>query len=82
MLPGDGWDGFGEVTRRGLLALGVAGLVTVDDVGARKRKKKRRRKRKRKKNGTGGPGNTPGPVLPVLRPFPQQLTYGAVRPSR
>lgn len=69
-----------QVTRRSLLALGAASVLASDDAEARKRKKKHRRKRK--KGDKGSSGNTPGPDLPALRPFPQQLTYGAVRPSQ
>ena len=77
----DRWDALGQVTRRSLLALSAASLFPNDNVGARKRKKKHHRKRK--KGGKGGTGNTPGPVLPVLRAFPQQLTYaGAILPSQ
>ena len=74
------WDEIGGITRRTVLALGAVSLVVREDAEARKRKKKRRRKRK--KGGKGGAGATPGPVLPVLRPFPQHLPYGEVRPSR
>ena len=77
----DRWDEIGQVTRRGLLALGAASLLISDDAEARKHKKKKRR-RKRKKRGEGGSGAIPGPVLPVLRPFPQHLTDGEVRPSQ
>lgn len=80
MSSADQWGSLSYLTRRGVLALGAASLLTIDDASARKGKKKRRRKRK--KGGKGGLGNTPGPVLPVLRLFPQQLTYGAIRPSR
>lgn len=76
----DGWGGLGQLSRRGLLTLGAASLLPIDAAEARKRGKKRRRKRK--KGGKGGNGNTPPAVLPVFRPFPQQLTYGAIRPSR
>jgi endo-1,4-beta-D-glucanase Y len=77
----DRWDEIGQVTRRSLLALSAASLLASDDGEARKHKKKKRR-RGRKKGGKGGSGDTPGPVLPVLRPFPQHLDYGEVRPSR
>jgi endo-1,4-beta-D-glucanase Y len=79
MSPGERRDGIAQITRRGLLALTAASLVAIEDAEARKGKKKRR---KRKKGGQGGPGTIPGAVLPALRPFPQQLGYGDVRPSR
>jgi endo-1,4-beta-D-glucanase Y len=79
----DRWDEIGQVTRRSLLALGAASLLASGDAEARKHKKKKKKhRRKRKKGGKGGAGNMPGPVLPALRPFPQQLTYGEVRPSQ
>ncbi|MDQ2653535.1 MAG: glycosyl hydrolase family 8 [Chloroflexota bacterium] len=81
MPPDDRWDEIGQLTRRGLLALGAASLLAIDDAEARKHKKKKRR-HKRKKRGKGESGNTPGPVLRVQRPFPQHLDYGEVRPSR
>jgi endo-1,4-beta-D-glucanase Y len=76
----DRWGGRGQITRRGLLAISAASVLANDDADGRKGKKKRRRRRK--KGGQGGPGNAPGPILPALRPFPQQQAYGAVRPSR
>jgi endo-1,4-beta-D-glucanase Y len=74
------------VTRRGLIASPLAALLVPADADARKKKRrkhKKRRRRKRKKQGQGGQGGTHGQVLPVRRPFPQQLTYGnAILPSR
>ncbi|MEZ4561609.1 MAG: glycosyl hydrolase family 8 [Thermomicrobiales bacterium] len=77
MLLDDHWGEMGRATRRSLLALGATSLLAFDDSEARKRKHKNRKKRRRrrKKGGHAGTGNTPGPVLPVRRAFPQQLTY-------
>ena len=77
----DRWNETGQVTRRSFLAIGTASLITIDDADARKHKKKKRR-RNRKKRGKGGSGNIPGPALAARRPFPQELTYGTVRPSQ